>query len=99
MPNIAIFARESARQGALAAVARTSGVFEDGTGDVSALQRLLDRQPIDVVVGEGLGADDLGALTGAAAGFIVLADESDAADLALAGAVAVLPREASAETI
>jgi DNA-binding NarL/FixJ family response regulator len=99
MPNIAIFAREGARQGALAAVARKSGAFVDGAGDVPALQRLFDRQSIDVVLAEGLSPDDLGALADEATRFIILADEAEAADLALAGAAAVLPREASAETI
>ncbi len=99
MPNIAIFALESARRGALEAVARASGVLVDSASEVSALQRLLDRQPIDIVLAEGLGAKELGAVGDHAAGFIVLADESDAADLVLAGAAAVLPRMASSETI
>jgi DNA-binding NarL/FixJ family response regulator len=99
MPNIAIYALESARKGALEAVARASGVFVDSANDIQALQRLLDRQSIDAVLAEGLSADDLTAFGDHAAHFIVLADESDAADLALAGVAAVLPREASAETI
>jgi two-component system, NarL family, nitrate/nitrite response regulator NarL len=99
MPNIAIFALESARRGALEAVARGNGVFVDGVSDVSALQRLVDRQAIDIILADGLGAEELGVLGGQATLLIVLADEGDAADLALAGAAAVLPREASAETI
>src|ERR1700748_2321652 len=99
MPNIAIFAREGARQGALATVARKSGAFVDGAGDVPALQRLLDRRPIDVVLADGLSTDDLTVFGDYASRFVVLADEADVADLALAGAAAVLPREASVETI
>jgi DNA-binding NarL/FixJ family response regulator len=99
MPTIAIFALESARRGALEAVARASGVFVDGASDVSALQRLLDRQPVDIVLAEGLGAEELGACGDHALRFICLADEGDAADLVLAGAAAVLPRDASAGTI
>ena len=99
MPNIAIFARESVRRAALAAVAHASGVFIDSASDVSALQRLLDRHPIDVVLAEGLSAEDFSALGDHAARFIVLTDESDAADLTLAGAAAILPRDVSAETI
>ncbi|HEY1503237.1 MAG TPA: response regulator transcription factor [Stellaceae bacterium] len=99
MPNIAIFAAESARRGALEAVARANGVLVDGTGDVVALQRLLDRQPIDIVLAEGLNSDDLAAFTEQAARFIVLADEAEAADLALAGAAAVLPCKTDAATV
>ncbi|HXE27733.1 MAG TPA: hypothetical protein VN656_04425, partial [Stellaceae bacterium] len=62
MSNIAIFARESVRRDALAAVAHASGVFIDSVSDVSALQRLLDRHAIDVVLAEGLSAEDFGAL-------------------------------------
>lgn len=98
MPNIAIFAREGARRGALEAVARANGTLVDGASDIAALQRLLDQRPIDIVLAEGLGADDLAALGDHAPRLIVLTDESDAADLALGGA-AVLPREASPETI
>jgi DNA-binding NarL/FixJ family response regulator len=96
MPNIAIFALESARNGALEAVARASGTFIDSADDVASLHRLLDRHPVDIVLAEGLSAEDIGEHT---ARFVVLADESDAADLALAGAAAVLPRDAGAETI
>ena len=99
MPNIAIFAREGALRGALEAVARAHGVFVDGASDVAALQRLLDRHAIDVVLAEGISAQDLAALGDHAARSIVLADEEDAADLALAGAAAVLPRDADVETI
>jgi len=99
MPNIAIFARESARRGALAAVARAHGTLVDGAGDLAALQRLLQRQPIDIVLADGLSGEDLAALGDQPARWIVLADEAEAADLALAGAAAVLPRDASAETI
>jgi DNA-binding NarL/FixJ family response regulator len=101
MANIAIFARASARRGALEAVARAHGVLVDSTGDVPALQRLLDRRSIDIVLADGLSAGDLGDgdLGDHAARLIILADENDAADLVLAGAAAVLPREASADTI
>jgi DNA-binding NarL/FixJ family response regulator len=101
MPNIAIFARESARRGALEAVARARGVLVDSTGDVPALQRLLDRRSIDIVLADGLSTGDLGGgdLGDHAARLIILADESDAADLVLAGAAAVLPRDANADTI
>jgi two-component system, NarL family, nitrate/nitrite response regulator NarL len=99
MPNIAIFALESTRRGALEAVARANGVFVDSAGDVAALQRLLGRQAVDLVLVDGLGAEELGVLGDQAALLIVLADEGDATDLALAGAAAVLAREASAETI
>jgi two-component system nitrate/nitrite response regulator NarL len=99
MSNIAIFALESARRGALEAVARARGVFVDSVGDAASLQRLLDRYAIDLVLADGLGAEDLAALGGYAARCIILSDEADAADLALAGAVAVLPRDASVETI
>jgi DNA-binding NarL/FixJ family response regulator len=74
-------------------------VLVDGVGDVAALLRLLDRHAIDLVLAEGLSADDLGALAEYTARFVVLTDESDAVDLALAGAAAVLPRDASAETV
>ena len=98
MPNIAIFALKSARRGALEAVARRNGVFVDGVSDVSALQRLVDRQAIDIILADGLGAEELGVLGGQATLLIVLADEGDAADLARrCGRVS--PREASAETI
>jgi DNA-binding NarL/FixJ family response regulator len=99
MANIATFALESARRGALEAVARASGMLVDSASDVPALQRLLDRRSIDVVLAEELSAEDISALGDHAARFVVLADESDAADLVLAGAAAVLPREASAGTI
>jgi DNA-binding NarL/FixJ family response regulator len=96
MPNIAICALESARRGALEAVARANGTLVDSVSDVAALHRLLERQSSDVVLADGLSAEELG---DSAARFIVLADEGDAADLALAGVAAVLPRDASAETI
>jgi two-component system, NarL family, nitrate/nitrite response regulator NarL len=99
MPNIATFARVSARRGALEAIARLYGAMIDSAGDVAALRRLLDRQRVEFVLGEDLSAEDLAALADHAARFIVLADDGDAADLALAGAAAVLPRAASAETI
>jgi DNA-binding NarL/FixJ family response regulator len=98
MPNIAIFAIES-RRGALEAVARAGGVLVDSAGDVAALRRLLDRRPIDIVLADGLATEDLAAFAGDAVRFLLLADEGDAADLVLAGAAAVLPRAASAETI
>jgi DNA-binding NarL/FixJ family response regulator len=96
MPNIAVFAHGSARLGAFVAVARASGTFVDSLHDIAALQRVLDRGSVDIVLADGLSAADLG---DTAARFIVLADENDAADLALAGAVAVLPRDASPEMI
>jgi DNA-binding NarL/FixJ family response regulator len=99
MPNIAIFARESARRGALEGVARVHGTLIDGAGDVAALQRLLDRHAIDLVLAEGLGVEHLAALGDHAARCIILTDEEDAAELAVAGAGAVLAREASAATI
>jgi DNA-binding NarL/FixJ family response regulator len=99
MPDIAIFARESARRDALEAVAHSHGAVIDGAGDVATLQRLLGRQSIALVLAEGLGAEDLARLGDSAARFIILADEEDAADLVLAGAAAVLPRAASVATI
>ena len=99
MPNIAIFAPESARRGALERVARAHGTVVDGAGDVAALRRLIDRRAIDLVLAVGLGADDLTALGDYAARCIVLADEADATELILAGAAAVLPPGASAETV
>jgi DNA-binding NarL/FixJ family response regulator len=99
MPNIAIFARESARRGALEAVARAKGVLVDSAGDRQALRRLLDRRSIDIVLADELSIEDLSALGDHAARFIILADEGEAADLAVAGAGAVLPRDARAETI
>jgi two-component system, NarL family, nitrate/nitrite response regulator NarL len=99
MPNIAIFAAESARRGALERVAREAGVLIDSASDGAALRRLLGRRAIDVVLAEGLGADDLAALGHHAARFILLAEDSEAVDLMLAGADAVLPRGASAEAI
>ena len=99
MPNIAVFAREGARRGALEAIARTHGALVDSTGDVTALERLLDRRAIDLVLAAELDNEDLAALGDQTPQFIILADEAEAADLALAGAVAVLPREANAEMI
>lgn len=99
MPNIAIFAREGARRGALESVARGFATLVDSAGDIPALQRLLDRRAIEVVVAEGLGAGDLATLGDNAARCIILAAEEEAADLAVAGAAAVLPRDASAEMI
>jgi two-component system, NarL family, nitrate/nitrite response regulator NarL len=99
MPNIAIFACEGVHRSALEAIARARGVLVDSAGDVAALQRMLDRQPVDVVLAEGLTAEDLAALGDHAAPVIVLTEESDAADLILAGVAAALPRDASAETI
>lgn len=99
MSNIAIFAVESARRGALEAVARTQGTLIDGTSDVAALRRLLERRAIDLVLADGMSAEDLTALGQQAARFVILADDGDAAELALAGAAAVLPRDASGEII
>jgi two-component system nitrate/nitrite response regulator NarL len=99
MPNIAIFAREGARRGALEAVARAYGRLVDSAGDIAALGRLLERDAIDIVLAEGLGAEDVAALGDHTARCMILADEDNAADLALAGAAAVLPRDAAAATI
>jgi DNA-binding NarL/FixJ family response regulator len=101
MPNIAIFALESTRKGALEAVARASGMLIDSASGIAALHRLLDERRIDIVLADGLSAEDISAgdIGDHAARFIVLADESDAADLALAGVAAVLPRDANADAI
>jgi DNA-binding NarL/FixJ family response regulator len=88
MPNIAIFARESARRGALEAVARVHGTLVDGAGDLAALQRLVDRHAIDLAV---LGDHALRC--------VILGNEEDGAELALAGAAAVLPSDASAAIV
>ena len=101
MPTIAIFAVESARRGALERVARAAGTLVDGAGDPAALRRLLERQPIDLVLADGLDASDLAALVAdhRAPQFWVLAEDSEATDFVLAGAAAVLPREIDAAAI
>jgi DNA-binding NarL/FixJ family response regulator len=99
MPNIAIFARESARRGALEAVARVHGTLVDGAGDLAALQRLVDRHAIDLVLAEGLGVEDLAVLGDHALRCVILGNEEDGAELALAGAAAVLPSDASAAIV
>src|SRR5579863_9893643 len=101
MPAIATFAVEGARRGALDSVARAQGTLIDGTHEVAALRRLLERCAIDLVVADGIEAEELGALVSSqrSTRFILLAPESDAVDLVLAGAAAVLPREADAAAI
>lgn len=97
MPTIAIFAVESARRGALEGVARAAGTLIDSAGDVAALGRLLDRRPVDAVLMDGLAADELVALIAEhrAMQFLVFADDAEASDFVLAGAAAVLPRDAT----
>lgn len=101
MPTIAIFAVESARRGALERVARAAGTFIDGASDVAALHRLLARRPVQIVLADGLEAAEVAALVGDhhATQFWVLAEDSDAADLVIAGAAAVLPRAMSMEAL
>lgn len=101
MPTIAIFANENARRGALESVARTAGTLIDGAGEVAALRRLLDRRGVEIVLADGLAAEDLAALATQhrATRFVVLAESDEAIDLILAGATAVLPPTADAETI
>ena len=99
MPHIAIFALESARRGALEGIARAMGMLVDGASEVGALRRLIERRAVDIVLADGIGVEDLAALGEYATRLIILADEDEAAALALAGADAVLPRDASGETI
>jgi DNA-binding NarL/FixJ family response regulator len=101
MPTIAIFASESACRGALESVARAVGTLIDGAGEVAALRRLLDRRAVEIVLADGLAAEDLAALVAQrhAPRFVVLAESDAAIDLVLAGAAAVLPRGADAEMI
>lgn len=101
MPTIAIFADESARRGALEGVARKAGTLIDGAGELGALRRLLERRAVELVLVDGLDAGEVGALVEEhrATRFLVLAEESDAVDFVLAGAAAVLPRDANGETI
>ncbi|HVA11768.1 MAG TPA: response regulator transcription factor [Stellaceae bacterium] len=101
MTSIAIFAVPRARRGVLEAVARAQGELIDGAGDVAALQRLLGRRAVDVVLAEELGADELSGLVARhrATRFILLAEDSEASDLVLAGAQAVLPRDSTAAQI
>jgi DNA-binding NarL/FixJ family response regulator len=101
MPNIAVFAVESARRAALDSVARAHGTLIDGANEIAALRRLLDRRAIDLVLADGLDADALAALVSAfrAVLFIVLAPESDAVDFVFAGAAAVLPRAMDRQAI
>ncbi|HEY3918315.1 MAG TPA: response regulator transcription factor [Stellaceae bacterium] len=101
MPSFAVFAVESARRGALEAVARREGTLIDGAGDRDALRRLLERRLIDIVLAAGIDAETLASLTvrHPATRFILLAEDSEALDLVLAGGAAVLPREAGAAAI
>lgn len=101
MPTIAIFAVESARHSALEGVARVAGTVIDGASDVAALGRLLDRRPVDAVLGDGIASDELSALIARhrATQFLVFADDAEASDFVLAGAAAVLPRDATPEVI
>ena len=101
MPTIAIFADESARRGALEGVARKAGTLIDGAGEVGALRRLLDRRSVELVLAEGLAASEVAALVDEhrATRFLVLAENGDAVDFVVAGAAAVLPRDAGAETL
>jgi DNA-binding NarL/FixJ family response regulator len=101
MPTIATFAIENARRGVLDSVARAHGTLIDGAHELAALRRLLDRRAIDLVLADGLEAEELAALVSAhrTTRFLVLAPESDAVDLVLAGAAAVLPRRTDAAAI
>lgn len=101
MPTIAIFASESARRGALESAARAAGTLVDGASEVAALRRLLDRRAVEIVLADGLAAEDLAALVlrHSATCFILFAEDDDATDLVLAGAAAVLPRDADAPAI
>jgi DNA-binding NarL/FixJ family response regulator len=101
MPTIAIFAVESVRRGALERVARAQGTLIDGAGDVAALRRLLDRRAVELVLADGLAADELALLARLyrATRFVVLAEDSEATDLVLAGADAVLPRDAGTDAL
>lgn len=101
MPSIAIFAVESARRGALERGARSAGTFVDGTSDLAALGRLLQRRAVDLVVAHGIEASDVGAMIRdhRSVAFCVLAEESEAADFILAGAAAVLPLEANVDAL
>lgn len=101
MPSIAVFAVESARRGALERAARAQGVLIDSAGDAAALRRLLDRRAIEIVLADGLDAEALTALVARhpAPRFILIADDSDAIDLVLAGGSAVLPRDIGADGV
>jgi DNA-binding NarL/FixJ family response regulator len=101
MTHLAVFAATNTRRSFLEDIARAAGMLVDSAGDPAALRRLLDRSVADVVLSEGLAADDLAVLAAAfsATRFVVLADESDATDLVLAGAAAVLPRDATSATL
>jgi DNA-binding NarL/FixJ family response regulator len=101
MPTIATFAIENARRGVLDSVARAQGTLIDGAHELAALRRLLDRRAIDLVLADGLEAAELAALVASyrATRFLLFASESDAVDFVLAGAAAVLPRQADAATI
>ena len=96
MPNIAVFALESARRGALEAVARAHGAVGGSVGEAMELRRLLERRAIDLVLADGLEAEELGALTANHRGtrFILFAEGGNALDLTMAGAAAVLPLDA-----
>ena len=101
MTHLAVFAATNTRRSFLEDSARAAGMLVDSTSDPAALRRLLDRSVADVVLSEGLAADDLAVLAAAfsATRFVALADDTDATDLVLAGAVAVLPRDAAPATL
>lgn len=98
MSRFAVFAVESARRGALEAVARSQGTLVDSVGDVAALRRLLERGGVDIVLADGLAAEAVATLA-ASARFVAFAEEDEAIGLVLANAVAVLPRDADTATI
>ena len=98
MSRFAVFAVESARRGALEAVARSQGTLVDSAGDVGALRRLLDRGAVDVVLADGLAAEALATLA-ISTRFVSFAEEDEAIGLVLASAAAVLPRDADAAAI
>jgi DNA-binding NarL/FixJ family response regulator len=101
MTHLAVFAASPERRSFLEDIARAAGTLVDSAGDPVALRRLLDRSVVDVVLGEGVAADEIAALTAAfpVLRVIMLAEESEATDLVLAGAAAVLPRDTPAGAI
>lgn len=98
MSRFAVFAVESARRGALEAVARSQGTLIDSAGQVAALRRLLDRGAVDIVLADDLAAEALATLA-TAVPVVAFADEDEAIGLVLANAAAVLPRDADAAAI
>jgi two-component system nitrate/nitrite response regulator NarL len=99
MPTIAIFAVESARRGALERVARAAGTLIDSAGDVAALRRLLERRAADIVLADGLAAEEFTTLAAdyRATQFLVFADDAEASEFVLAGAAGILPSNAGIE--